>query len=61
MFIAITTSNFPDVMMPAYNQTRAAPLFFITYMVFGLYLLTNLVLAVVYNNFTRFEKEKFRK
>lgn len=61
MFIAITTSNYPDVMMPAYHQTRAAPLFFITYMILGLYLLTNLVLAVVYNNFTHFEKAKFQK
>lgn len=39
MFICLTTSNFPDVMLPAYNANRWYVLYFISYLTLGLYFL----------------------
>ncbi|KAL1502413.1 hypothetical protein ABEB36_007557 [Hypothenemus hampei] len=61
MFVLLTTANFPDVMMPSYNKTRWSALFFISYISTVLYVLMNLMLAVVYETFTGIEKDKFRK
>ncbi|CAI2386869.1 unnamed protein product [Moneuplotes crassus] len=51
MMVLLTTANFPDVMMLAYNINRAYAIFFIIYLVFVLFFLLNLVLAVYYNNY----------
>lgn len=48
-------------MMPAYAENRWSSLFFIAFLVIHLYFLMNLMLAVVYETFTRIEKQKFRK
>ena len=48
----MTTANFPDVMLPAYGMSPAYTIFFLLYMILGLYFLFNLVLAVVYTNYT---------
>ncbi|KAK7873151.1 hypothetical protein R5R35_006372 [Gryllus longicercus] len=61
MFVLLTTANFPDVMMPAYSRSKWFSIFFISYLSIVLYVLMNLMLAVVYETFTRIEKEKFRK
>lgn len=53
--------SYPDVMMPAYAKNRWSSLFFIAFLVIHLYFLMNLMLAVVYETFTRIEKQKFRK
>ncbi|OQR95878.1 Cullin-associated NEDD8-dissociated protein, partial [Thraustotheca clavata] len=54
--ILLTTANFPDIMMPAYNDNRLICLFFIFFLCFGLFFLMNVVLAVVFNNFARFSE-----
>ncbi|CAI2386453.1 unnamed protein product [Moneuplotes crassus] len=51
MMVLLTTANFPDVMMLAYNAHRGYALFFIIYLVMVLFFLLNLVLAVYYNNY----------
>lgn len=61
MFVLLTTANFPDVMMPAYARSTWYALFFISYLCIVLYVLMNLMLAVVYETFTRVERDKFRK
>ncbi|XP_065205585.1 two pore calcium channel protein 1-like [Planococcus citri] len=61
MFVLLTTANFPDVMMPSYAESRWFSLFFISYLCIVLYLLMNLMLAVVYETFTTIEKEKMKK
>ncbi|XP_065190162.1 two pore channel protein 1-like [Sycon ciliatum] len=61
LFILVTTANYPDVMMPAYNYYQWAPAFFIIYLCITLYILLNLLTAVVYSTFQEFEKRKFRK
>lgn len=61
LFILLTTANNPDVMMKSYNWSRWSCIFFISYLFINLYFLMNLMLAVVYDTFTKIEKEKFRR
>ncbi|PFX29704.1 Two pore calcium channel protein 1 [Stylophora pistillata] len=61
LFVLLTTANYPDVMMPAYNRSRWSVIFFVIYIAVVLYFLMNLLLAVVYDTFTNIEKNKFRK
>lgn len=51
MFILFTTSNNPDVWIPAYKVSRWYCLFFVLYMLLGVYFMTNLILAVIYDSF----------
>ncbi|XP_021850725.2 two pore calcium channel protein 1A [Spinacia oleracea] len=51
MFILFTTSNSPDVWIPAYKASRWYSLFFVLYILLGVYFVTNLILAVVYDSF----------
>ncbi|KAF3444127.1 hypothetical protein FNV43_RR13817 [Rhamnella rubrinervis] len=51
MFILFTTSNNPDVWIPAYKASRWFCLFFVLYVLLGVYFVTNLILAVVYDSF----------
>lgn len=56
MFVLMTTSNYPDVMLPAYQMSRMYFIFFGTYLLLGLFLIMNLLLAIIYSNFkARFE------
>lgn len=61
LFILLTTANYPTVMMPVYSEYWWAPVFFIVFLCIGLYLIMNLLLAVVYSTFSTFDKEKYRK
>jgi hypothetical protein len=47
LLILLTTSNYPDVMMPAYSKNRLSFLFFFFFLIGGYFFLTNLFLAVV--------------
>ncbi|XP_039751866.1 two pore calcium channel protein 1-like isoform X2 [Pararge aegeria] len=60
MFVLLTTANFPDVMMPSYAKSKWYAVFFILYIITVLYVLMNLMLAVVYEAFTRIERDKCR-
>ncbi|GLU06440.1 hypothetical protein SLE2022_234750 [Rubroshorea leprosula] len=51
MFVLFTTSNNPDVWIPAYKASRWYCLFFVLYVLVGVYFVTNLILAVVYDSF----------
>ena len=51
MFICLTTSNFPNVMLPAYYANRWYSLFWVFYMCFGMYFLQNLLLASIFENY----------
>lgn len=51
MFVLLTTSNYPDVMLPAYSQERRFCIFFIVYLMAGLFLFMNLLLAIFYSNY----------
>ncbi|KAJ7948316.1 Two pore calcium channel protein 1 [Quillaja saponaria] len=51
MFVLFTTSNNPDVWIPAYKASHWYCLFFVLYELLGVYFVTNLVLAVIYDSF----------
>ncbi|KAI8551665.1 hypothetical protein RHMOL_Rhmol06G0203600 [Rhododendron molle] len=67
MLILYTTSNNPGVWIPAYKASRWFCLFFILYVLLGVYFVTNLFLAVVYDSFKSqlvkqvVEKDRMRK
>lgn len=48
LLILITTANYPDVMMPAYTENRAAFIFFLAFLLFGFFFLVNLLTAAVF-------------
>jgi len=51
MFVCLTTENFPDVMLLATAKNSAYALFFIVFIVVGVFFLTNVLLAVIFDNF----------
>ena len=51
MLTLLTTANFPDVMLPAYQANYFSMLFFVTYLLLGLYFLINLLVASVFNKY----------
>ena len=51
LFILLTNANFPDIMMPSYRTNRWAFFFFVAFLLIGLYLLMQLVLAVIFHTF----------
>lgn len=51
MFVLLTTSNFPDIMLPAYELHPSYGLFFIIFLIIGLFFIMNLLLAIAYSNY----------
>jgi hypothetical protein len=49
LWICITTANYPDVMMPSYNENRLSAIFFVSFMIISFFFLMNLILATVVN------------
>ena len=52
LLIALTTANFPDVMMPAYDRSRFSSLYFIAFVCLGIFFLLNVVMAVVVREYS---------
>jgi hypothetical protein len=61
LYALLTTVNYPSVMMPSYNQSKWWSLLFISYLILGVFILMNLVLAVVYNNYRKHFKADIKK
>lgn len=61
LWICITTANYPDVMMPAYNKNRLATLYFIFFMVINFFFMMNVVLASVVNAYDNDLEERKAK
>lgn len=53
--VLLTTDNYPDLMLEAYNVNRVIVLPFMAFLLFGLFFIMNVVLASTYNQFTRIE------
>ena len=62
LVILLTTANFPDVMLPAYEKHYLYSIFFVVYLVLGLYFLLNILLANVFSMYkTRLESKLEKK
>ncbi|XP_014475943.1 PREDICTED: two pore calcium channel protein 1-like isoform X1 [Dinoponera quadriceps] len=61
LFVLLTTANFPDVMMPSYSRNKWYAIYFVSYLCTMLYVMMNLMLAVVNETFTFRERDKFKK
>lgn len=57
LYILLTTANFPDVMMPIYRENRFAILFFFVFIVLGVFFLSNVMTAVVFNVYNEQNEE----
>lgn len=53
--------SFPDVMMPSFSKNRWYAIYFVCYLCTMLYVMMNLMLAVVNETFTSAERDKFKK
>jgi hypothetical protein len=51
MFIAFTSENYPNVMLPAYNASRWSGFFFYAFEIIGIFFLLNILLAAVIKNY----------
>lgn len=61
LWICVTTANYPDVMMPAYNENRLSSIFFVSFMILIFFFLMNLVLAAVVNAYDESIKNRKKK
>jgi len=57
MWILFTTANSPDVYVPVYTSHRSSMLFFFVYLVLTLYLISNILLAFVFDSYKTQLKE----
>ena len=60
-YILMTTANFPDVMMPAYTENHWTCLIFISFLLFVTYFLLNMVLALIFKNYSVLMRRKLSK
>jgi two pore calcium channel protein len=51
LWIATTTANYPDVMMPVYNENRLSTIYFVVFMIVTFFFLMNVILASVVNSY----------
>ena len=61
MLTLLTTANFPDVMLPAYQKNYFSMIFFVSFLLVGLFFLLSLLLASVFNKFKGRLKERIEK
>ena len=59
--VIISPFSFPDVMMPSYSRNKWYAIYFVSYLSTMLYVMMNLMLAVVNETFTAAERDKFKK
>ena len=61
MYVLFTTSNFPDILFPFWKASGFAAIYFIGFLMLGLYMLLNLMLAVFYNSYKNRIESKISK
>ena len=53
-----TMSNYPDIELPFFDTSRMSAIYFICQMTIGVFLLSNLLLATVFNNYKTMQDRK---
>jgi hypothetical protein len=61
MLVLLTTANSPDIMLPAYEYSRPLAIFFVVYLLFGVFLIMNLLMALFYSNYKDRITEQMRE
>lgn len=61
LFVCLTTANYPDVMMPAYTDSRASFAYFFVFLCLGMFFLLNVVIAVVCNEYNAAVKREVQE
>ena len=61
IYVLFTTSNFPDIMFPYWKLHNWAAFYFVGFLLLGLYMGLNLMLAVFYNSFRHQVEKKINK
>lgn len=61
LYVLVTTANNPDVMMPAYDESKWFALFFVVYLIICLYVFMSIVLAAIYNNYRQNLKNEIKE
>ena len=61
VYVLFTTSNFPDILFPFWKVNNWAALYFVGFLLVGLYMLLNLMLAVFYNGYKTRAQAKIAK
>ena len=60
MIVLLSTANHTDIMMPAYSDNRLYSIYFIAFVIIGLHVITNVLTAVVYNQFRGYLAASFQ-
>ena len=61
VFILFTVSNYPDIELPYFEESRLAMLYFWSFLLIGIFLLSNLLLAQIFLNYKRLMNKKLKK
>eukprot|EP00040_Diaphanoeca_grandis_P037332 m.242582 g.242582 ORF g.242582 m.242582 type:complete len:847 (-) comp33799_c0_seq2:1270-3810(-) len=62
LYVTLSTSNFPDVMMPGwYEYGVGVPLLFMSFLLITKYVLEGILLAVVYQNYSLYMQQDTKK
>ena len=51
VYVMFTTSNFPDILFPFWKINNSSAILMVGFLLFGLYMLVNFMLAVFYNSY----------
>ena len=61
VFILFTVSNYPDIELPYFEESRLAMLYFWSFLLIGIFLLSNLLLAQIFLNYKKLMNKKLKK
>lgn len=61
VFILWTASNYPDIEMAYFKDTRLSMLYFWTFLLIGIFMLANLLLAQIFINYKTLIDNKLKR
>ena len=61
VFILFTVSNYPDVQLPFFKDDRISMVFFWIFLLIGIFLLSNLLLAQIFLNYKTLINSKLKR